>query len=154
MASAWLLSSDLAWMDRQKDTRTYVVSIISVPYVWAWNPFVWSVRTLSLLLLLLLLLRLMYCFCYWYCHYCWHCCWYCYWYCRLASLILLLLVPLLLFLILLPVYCYCFCYYYLLTYNSRVMKLTRVWQIRVNIITREFSKRVNFNNLNFLAQSF
>ena len=32
------------------------------------------------------------------------------------------------------------------------MKLTQIWQIRVNIIAREFSKRVNFDNFNFLAQ--
>ena len=28
------------------------------------------------------------------------------------------------------------------------MELTRMWQIRVNIITREFSKGVNFDNFN------
>ena len=34
------------------------------------------------------------------------------------------------------------------------MKLTRIWQIRVNIITREFSKPVNFDNFNFLRDNF
>ena len=34
------------------------------------------------------------------------------------------------------------------------MELTRIWQIRVNIITLEFSKRVNFGNFNFLARQF
>ena len=32
------------------------------------------------------------------------------------------------------------------------MELTRIWQVRVNIIAQEFSKRVNFDNFNFLAR--